>query len=219
MRGVFVTATGTEVGKTWLACGLARSSLQRRLRVAAIKPIETGCDPEPADAVALGAACGDPSLANAEGLYRAKEPLGPYAIALRGGPTVPPLSHLVDRVRSLGGSADRVIVEGAGGVLVPIDRDRTFADFAVELGFPALIVADNILGVQSFTLTAVEALVRRGIAICAIVLNQCTSTDSDLSRSSNREVLARLLPDIPVVECPFGGYPEALTDLVWNHDS
>lgn len=214
MTGVFITATGTEVGKTWVTCGLARALVERGLRVAAIKPVETGCDPDPADAIALADACGDPTLARAEGLYRAREPLGPYAIVRRGGPEVPALSTLAERVRTLGAASDIVLVEGAGGVLVPIDRERTFADFALELGFPAVLVAENALGVQSFTLTAVEALAHRGIELRAIVLNQRTATGSDLSQSSNREVLAALLPNVPVLSSPFGGHAEKLPELV-----
>ncbi|MEM9729313.1 MAG: dethiobiotin synthase [Myxococcota bacterium] len=214
MRGVFVTATGTEVGKTWIACGLARALVSRGHRVAAIKPVETGCDPDPADALALGEACGNLSLARADGLYRAREPLGPYAIVRRGGPEVPPLSSLAARVRELGSGADVVIAEGAGGVLVPIDRERTFADFAIALGLPAIVVAENALGVQSFTLTAVEALERRGIEVIAVVLNQRTDDGSDLSQTSNQEVLAALLPQLSVIAAPVNGYADELTDLV-----
>ena len=88
MKGAFITATGTGVGKTWLASALATACVQRGKRVAAIKPIETGVNPDPVDALALARACGNESLANAPGLYRAKEPLAPYAIEKRGGPAV-----------------------------------------------------------------------------------------------------------------------------------
>ena len=81
-----------------------------------------------ADALELARACGNESLAMAPGLYRAKEPLAPYAIEKRGGPGVGSLRALAKRVRELAHDADYTIVEGVGGVLVPIDREHTIAD-------------------------------------------------------------------------------------------
>ncbi len=166
MKGAFITATGTGVGKTWLAAALASACVQRGKHVAAIKPIETGVDPDPLDALALAHACGDASLANAAGLYRAKEPLAPYAIEKRGGPSIGSLSALAKRVRELSSDADYAIVEGAGGVLVPLDREHTIADFAALLDLQTVLVARNALGVLSYTLTAVEALRKEDFGRC-----------------------------------------------------
>ncbi len=203
MKGTFITATGTGVGKTWLACALATACVQRGKRVAAIKPIETGCDPDPLDAVTLAHACGNDSLANASGLYRAKDPLAPYAIEKRGGPKVGSLRALAKRIRELGKEADYTIVEGIGGVLVPLDREHTIADLAALLDLQTVVVARNDLGVLSYTLTAMEALRRRKISVRAIVLNHVErASRNDLSRLSNREVLADYFPRIPVLRVP-----------------
>ncbi|MEM7434626.1 MAG: dethiobiotin synthase [Myxococcota bacterium] len=202
MQGVFVTATGTEVGKTRVACALASALVSRGHRVAAIKPIETGCDPEPLDANALATACGIPMLASASGLYRAREPLAPYAVEKRGGPTVGPVSALATRIRDLAAESDFALVEGAGGVLVPIDETQMAVDLIAALAFPAILVAANELGVQSFTLTAAEALERRGVQLRAVVLNDPRPMPSDLSRDSNLDVLADYLPDVTIVETP-----------------
>ena len=189
MKGAFITATGTGVGKTWLATALASACVQRGKHVAAIKPIETGVDPDPVDALALAHACGDDSLARAAGLYRAKEPLAPYAIEMRGGPSIGSLHALAKRVRELASDADYAIVEGAGGVLVPLDREHTIADFAALLDLQTVLVARNALGVLSYTLTAVEALRKRKISVRAIVLTHVDrSYQGDLSRSSNADV-------------------------------
>lgn len=203
MKGAFITATGTGVGKTWVASALAAACVQRGKRVAAIKPIETGVDPDPLDALELARACGDEALAHAEGLYRAKEPLAPYAIEKQGGPAVGSLRALSTRVRELGRDADYTIVEGAGGVLVPLDREHTIADLAAELGLQTVLVARNALGVLSYTLTAVEALRTRKVSVHAIVLNQphrelCT----DASLGSNADVLADYLPGVPILRAP-----------------
>ena len=203
MQGTFITATGTGVGKTWLACALAKACVQRGKRVAAMKPIETGCDPEPKDAIALAQACGAESLVDASGFYRAKDPLAPYAIERRGGPKVGSLRALAKRIRELGKEADYSIVEGIGGVLVPLDREHTIADLAAQLDLQTVVVARNDLGVLSYTLTAMEALRRRKISVRAIVLNHVErSSRQDLSRLSNREVLADYFPRIPVLRAP-----------------
>lgn len=203
MKGAFVTATGTGVGKTWLATALATACVERGRRVVAVKPIETGVDPEPRDALSLAHACGDRSLAHAEGFYRAKEPLAPYAIQKRGGPAIGSLRTLGKRVRELGAGADYLIVEGVGGVLVPLDRQHTIADLITQLDLPTVLVARNALGVLSYTLTAVEALRKRKVSVRAIVLNHVERGRSeDLSRASNADVLTDHLPRIPILRAP-----------------
>jgi dethiobiotin synthetase len=213
MKGAFITATGTGVGKTWLAIALASACVQRGKRVAAIKPIETGVDPDPVDALGLARACGDESLAHAPGLYRAKEPLAPYAIEKRGGPRVGSLRTLTKRIRELSGKADYTIVEGVGGVLVPIDREHTVADLAVLLDLQTVLVARNALGVLSYTLTAVEALRKRKVSVRAIVLNHVErSYAGDMSRTSNADVLADYFPRIPIMRTPRVQSPGDLVD-------
>lgn len=213
MKGAFITATGTGVGKTWVASALTTACVERGKKVAAIKPIETGVDPDPLDAIELARACHDDSLAHAEGLYRAKEPLAPYSVEKRGGPKVGSLRALVKRVRNLAQDADYAVVEGAGGVLVPLDRDHTIADLAAQMDLQTVVVARNELGVLSYTLTAVEALRKRNVSVRAIVLNHVDrSPREDLSRSSNAEVLTDLLPRIPVLRTPRVQSPADLVD-------
>jgi dethiobiotin synthetase len=213
MKGAFITATGTGVGKTWLASALATACVQRGKRVAAIKPIETGVDPDPIDALELARACNQEGLAYAEGLYRAKEPLAPYAIEKLGGPAVGSLRVLSKRVRELGADADYTIVEGVGGVLVPLDRDHTIADLAAQLDLQTVLVARNALGVLSYTLTAVEALRKRSVSVRAIVLNHVDRNQrDDLSRRSNADVLADYLPRLPILRAPRVKSPTDMMD-------
>jgi dethiobiotin synthetase len=213
MKGAFITATGTGVGKTWMASALATACVQRGKRVAAIKPIETGVDPDPVDALQLARACGNESLANASGLYRAKEPLAPYAIEKRGGPSVGSLRELAKRVRELANDADYVIVEGVGGVLVPIDRKHTIADLGALLDLQTVVVARNALGVLSYTITAIEALRRRKVSVRAIVLNHVErDPQNDMSRASNADVLADYFPRIPIVRAPRVQSPNGMVD-------
>lgn len=217
MKGAFITATGTGVGKTWVASALAAACVQRGKRVAAIKPIETGVDPDPRDALALARACNDDSLAHAAGLYRAKDPLAPYAIEKRGGPALGSLHTLTKRIRELSRAADYTIVEGVGGVLVPLDREHTIADLAAQLDLQTVLVARNELGVLSYTLTAVEALRKRNVSVRAIVLNHVDrSAREDLSRSTNAEVLADCLPRIPVLRAPRVKSPTDMMDTAFQ---
>jgi dethiobiotin synthetase len=110
-------------------------------------------------------------------------------------------------------NADYTIVEGVGGVLVPIDREHTVADLAALLDLPTVVVARNALGVLSYTLTAVEALRKRKISVRAIVLNHVErSYSGDLSRTSNADVLADYFPRIPIMRTPRVQSPADLVD-------
>ena len=190
MRGVFITGTGTGVGKTFVARGLARALVDAGVSVAALKPLETGCDPTPADAVALARACRRSELATAPGLYRVRAAIGPYAATLEGAPAPPPLRELVTRVRALGAESDLVLVEGAGGIRAPLDRGVTVADLAAALALPLLLVSPDELGVVSSVLTALDAAGGCGLRVGAIVLRQVPHADRDPSVRTNARILA-----------------------------
>lgn len=193
----FITGTGTGVGKTHFTCALARAATHAGLRCAAVKPMETGCSPHAEDANALAHACSRPELATHPGFYRARRPLAPYAATLMGEPPLALESLIAATVDALDGS-DFGLVEGAGGILVPLDAERTVADLIDALELPTLIVARDGLGVLSSTLTAVEAATRRGLPITAVVLSQ--HGPADVSQQTNHEILERYLP------CPVWTY-------------
>lgn len=199
--GLFITGTGTSVGKTWVTRGLARAFVRRGLRVAAIKPIETGCDPDPADATVLGRSCGRADLAEAPGLYRARAALSPYAALLEGESSAADPTLLARRCRELAASAGVLLVEGAGGLLAPLDRTHDIADLARALELPLLLVADDALGVLSLVLTAVESARARSLPLAAVVLTQRAVSPADPSRRSNRRILSERL-DVPVLAFP-----------------
>lgn len=201
MSGVFVTATGTGCGKTWLTRGLAAALLRAGRSVAAIKPIETGVDPRAFDAEALARACGRPGLANASGLLRARSPLSPYAATLEGELPVIEPSALAAAVRQLAAEADVALVEGAGGLLVPLTRLHDTRDLASALGWPLLLVARDALGTLSHTLTAIEAASTRGLEVRAIVLTRGPWSTDDPSVRTNLRILAERSP-APVLSFP-----------------
>jgi dethiobiotin synthetase len=209
VRGLFITGTGTGVGKTTVACALAQALIHRGHLVRAIKPIETGCDPFPRDARALADASSqaEVDLVGAPGFYRAQPPLAPRAVALGGGPTVD-LDRITTAVRSLATPSALLLVEGAGGFLVPLDRTRTLADLAVALALPLVLVAPDFLGVLSDTLTTLEAAAARHLTVAAVVLG---GPERDQSSETNAAILRERI-DSPVIPFPCVPTNEATAD-------
>lgn len=198
---LLVSGTGTGVGKTWLVRGLARALARSGADVVALKPIETGCDPAPRDAIAIAAACGRPELAGAPGFYRARAALAPYAATLEGEPAVD-LAAIVQRIEAL--SAAITLVEGAGGVLVPLDEARDVLDLARAIGASIVLVGRDELGVLSHTLTAALAVRSRGLALAGVVLTEPPAPDP--SARTNAAILGARLG------CPVLGMPHARDD-------
>lgn len=191
-RGLFITATGTDCGKTWLTRGLARALTQRGLRVAALKPIETGVVDRPLDATALAQAAGEPALAGLG--VRLRSPSSPLAAALAEGRSLPSVDELAATVHHDARGYDIALVEGAGGLLVPLDAGATVAELARALGFPLVLVGRDALGTLSHVLTAWESAVARGLAVRAVVLTRGPWSRDDVSVGSNRAILAARLP-------------------------
>lgn len=190
MSVLFITGTDTGIGKTFVTCALARALRAAGTRVAVMKPIETGVDDLPADAVALKAAAEDPAPLDAICPYRFRAPLAPSMAARREARSidVPGLLALA-RARTAG--ADVLLIEGAGGLLVPITDDATFLDFAAGLGAPLLVVAANRLGTINHTALTVRAARAAGLEVADVVLTSPTA-ESDLSVTTNAGAIATL---------------------------
>ncbi len=196
-RGLFITATGTACGKTWLSRGLARALVQQGRSVAALKPLETGVVGEPADAVALARAAGRPELAMASGLVRLPQPLSPYAAGLAASHPIPSPVDLAARLHELVRGCDAAVVEGAGGLLVPLSREHTMADLAIATGWPVVLVGRDALGTLSHVLTALECAERRSLHLRAVVLVRGPWSLGDPSVASNAAILAERI-SVPV---------------------
>ena len=214
--GLFISATGTDVGKTWVTRGLCLALRREGRRVCALKPYETGCAPDPADALALARASAQPALASAPGLYRAPAPLSPRAATLEGHPPPPRLDDLMSTVHALAQDSDVLLVEGAGGLLVPLGRDHTMADLATRLALPILLVARDGLGVLSHTLTACESAERRDLRVASVVLcrHGHPASGCEPSQATNAAVLAERLPYPVRLLPPTEDDDEALADAV-----
>ncbi len=211
MHGYFITGTGTGIGKTTFTCELGQALRQLGRDVVALKPIETGVDDQPVDARKLAEACGQPHLADDPHWYRARAPLSPYAAHLEGEP-LPDLRALIDAVHHHASGREMVLVEGAGGLLVPLTREATIADLARELALPLLLVAPNRLGVLSDVLAVHEAAIRRGLSVHAVVLHQLPLDAHDPSLRSNTRILEERL-SLPLIHSP-GITHDSIVELI-----
>jgi dethiobiotin synthetase len=173
--GVFVSGTDTGIGKTFIACALARHWRGLGLAVAPRKPVESGCpvvggEPFPADGALLAEAAGlAPESIAGVTRFRLTEPLAPDLAARLAGQRL--------WLRELVAACDRPagawrITEGAGGLYSPLCEDGLNADLAQVLGDPVVLVAEDRLGTLSGCLLAMEALERRGLKLAAVVLNR-----------------------------------------------
>jgi dethiobiotin synthetase len=195
-KGWFVTGTDTGVGKTVVAGALAWLAREAGRRVGVFKPTATGCRFD----VRLGLVCADAEfLAHcaeaAENLatinpVRYSGELAPMVAAEREHKPIdwPAIYASWERIRQ----AEVVVVEGAGGLLVPIDREHNMADLAKELGLPLVIVARPGLGTINHTLLTIEAARARGLNIAAVVVNGYRPDSATPAEESNPEVIARL---------------------------
>ena len=197
MSGLFVTGTDTGVGKTMVACGLAAALQQKGHRVGVLKPAETGCEPggdgrlRAADAEALSFFAGssdDPAVICPQ---RFADPLAPEMAAERAGTRVD-VDAIHTAFAQVSARAEVTIVEGAGGLLVPLTADVTMADLAQALGLPVLLVIGSKLGAINHALLTAECVRRRGLGWLGYVVNFLTP-EADLAAETNVEMLRRHL--------------------------
>jgi len=203
--GLFVTGTDTGVGKTLVVAGLVRLARKSGLRALAVKPVETGCPLRdgmlyPEDGALLREASeGDLTLDECAP-FRFSLPASPARAAATEGLYLN-LPDMVEHVLALGARADFVVVEGAGGLMVPVRERLMMIDLIRQLGYPVLLVARRRLGTINHTLLSVEALQKREIEIRGIVVSQ-SEADAGPEEEYTAADLARFLKDIPVATLP-----------------
>jgi dethiobiotin synthetase len=196
LKGIFITGTDTGVGKTYVASGIAAELSRRGVNVGVMKPAETGCSKRegklvPRDALRLmrSGQVRDPlSLVNP---YRFQKPLAPLVAAGLVGKSIEPEKILV-AFRTLSRRRRFMIVEGAGGILVPLRKDYSYLDLARALGLPVLIVARPGLGTINHTLLTIAALKAGGVPVAGIVMNSARKQGTGMAEATNPRVIEKI---------------------------
>jgi len=197
VKGLFVTGTGTGVGKTYVAALIARALRDAKVRFGVYKPVASGCESRGGelvspDAVAMWEAAGRPGALERVCPQMFAAPLAPHLAARADGRRVD-AKLLREGIEYWRETSEVVLVEGAGGLMSPISDDDYNADLAAEFGFPLVVVAANELGVINATLQTLitAATYCDGLDVAGVVLNSAARREDDASIESNADELAR----------------------------
>ncbi len=228
-RGLFITGTNTEVGKTYVTALIARDLLRAGHRVGVYKPAASGCRKVDGrlladDAVALWEAAGRPGRLQDVCPQCFEAPLAPHLAAAAEGKRLDE-GLLVSGIEAWGDCCDVILVEGVGGLMSPLGRGIYVATLAQRFGFPLIVVVPNALGMINQTLQTVIAaqcfgdnvLQRKTLKVAGVVLNtpspvSDSASDAaddaavDISRGSNRHELS--------IHCG----PPILAEVAWQSE-
>ena len=218
-RGLFITGTDTGVGKTAVTAALTQLCAGHGMRVAALKPIVSGVETDGTweDVEILRAASQPPRSIAETNLYAFDPPLAPHWAAQQAGVTVD-RGRVAAFVRAQSVAMDCVLVEGAGGFLVPLGAGWGFAELAKDLHFPVLLVVGLRLGAINHALLSVEAIHARGLPFAGWVANTLNSAGAEGTLETLQQHLPApclgVLPHTPhwsaAVLCPYLSLPASL---------
>ncbi|MBL7050450.1 MAG: dethiobiotin synthase [Nitrospira sp.] len=200
--GLFITGTDTGIGKTVVATGLIKAIKSQGLSVCPMKPVESGCRLKkgvlfPNDAFTLLKASGADEKLDAVNPYRLRSPLAPSVAAEIEGIKIDK-RKIISGFNRLSSKYDLTIVEGAGGIMVPLYKKYLFLDLAVDLGLPLLIVSRPGLGTINHTLLTIDAARNRGLDVAGIVIKCSEKARKHMSEKTNPEVIEKL-GNVPVL--------------------
>jgi dethiobiotin synthetase len=214
MTAVFVTSTGTEIGKTFVARGLIRQLVARGRSVEALKPVITGFDPRTAQAsdtgrllAALGRGLTPQHLAEVS-LYRLREPVSPDLAARLEGTCIDFKALNAFCRAAIGRHKDALVIEGIGGIMVPLDERNTVLDWMIEIDVPLILVAGSYVGTLSHTLSALDVLDRHDLKVAAVVVSETPGSAATLNDTV--ETIRRFADGTEILALP--RLPEAMLD-------
>ena len=227
-KGIFVVGTDTGVGKTVVAAGLALALRERGIRVGVMKPVATGCVGSSNrlvshDAVFLFEAAQN-EYASLTSPVRYRNPVAPSVAEVYESLKVE-IKSIIKAYQQLTKIYDYVIVEGIGGLLVPIQKKYYVANLIRDIGLPVLIVSPIGLGAINHTLLTVDSALIRGLLIKGIIFNRAPIVNFSLAELTNPKVIHDLtgvpvlgslpeLDDVDVEHCHFGKLMEVFKDRV-----
>jgi dethiobiotin synthetase len=195
-RRILITGTDTGVGKTMVGCALGFAMKVRGLRVGVMKPAETGCAAHagelvPADAAALKASASAPHPLEIVCPYRYTSPLAPAMAAEVDGVAPPDPARIISLCEGIAADSDVLMVEGAGGIAVPITWNFNYADLAAALGLELILVVANRLGCLNATMLSLAYAKSRNLPVIGYILND-TEPVSSPAAGTNAASLKRL---------------------------
>jgi dethiobiotin synthetase len=206
MTAMFVTATGTDMGKTFVACGMIRELRVRGRAVDALKPIVTGFDAQAAHMsdtgrllAALGRAVTPNEIAQVSP-FRLRAPLSPDMAARIEGASIDVKALSTLCRNAISRRKDALIIEGIGGIMVPLDARHTVLDWMTEIGVPAILVAGSYVGTLSHTLSALDVLDRTALKIAAVVVSESPGSAATLADTA--DTIRRFAANIEVFALP-----------------
>lgn len=199
MTNLFITGTDTGIGKTLVGCGIATALTAQGKRVGVLKPAETGCDRRdgvlyPDDAMRLAGYARSGLSLETVCPYRFSPPVAPSVAAEQAGVTIQP-ERIIEVFQTITNQHDVTLVEGAGGLLVPLVDRYSFADLARDLDIPVLVVVGSKLGALNHTLLTLHCIEARTLPLAGYILNHPTQTADDAIKT-NATTLAGLT-DVP----------------------
>ena len=204
MRGVFIAGTGTGVGKSVLAAAVCSALVARGERVAAFKPVVTGLDEPPAgdwphDHELLARAAGGRRSAAEVAPYAFGPAVSPHYAAELAGEAIDP-ARIRTAARAAAASADVLVCEAVGGLLVPITADYSVRDLAVDMQLPVVVAARTGLGTINHSLLTVESARAAGLRVAGLVMSPWRARPEPIE-ASNRATVERLA-GVPVSGLP-----------------
>ncbi len=189
---LFITGTDTGVGKTYISTLIIKSLLNLGIKAGYFKPVETGCDPFCEDALKLSKITGQ-SIEESV-LYQFKFPVAPYVAQIEENKKIS-IEKILEKIKYLSKKYEFLIVEGAGGIMVPITEEKgkiiTYLDLINLTKMPVLVVSRANLGTINHTVLTVKALKDTDVQIKGIVLNRA-SKNPDLAEKKNPQVISRM---------------------------
>lgn len=208
-KGIFITGTDTGVGKTFIGLGFIKAMKEMGYSVCPMKPVETGCGLRkggliPHDTLKLLNASGVNESIDIINPYRFRKPLAPMVAAELEGVKIQK-KRIISSYQYLLNKYEKIIVEGAGGIAVPVYKRYLYLDLIKELNLPVIIVSRPTLGTINHTLLTIDIARREGIDIIGVIINYAEPYKKGIAERTNPDVIGRLgrvriLAEVPYVK-------------------
>ncbi len=186
MKKYFITGTNTDIGKTVVTAGLALASLRNSQKTIVMKPVQTGTDDYPTDIQTIETII-EEKISNELSIpYAFKMPASPHLASQKENKTID-ISKILDSYNELQKmDIDTLLIEGAGGLLVPITEDYLMIDLIKDMDIPVILVTTTMLGTINHTLLSIEAMKAKGINIAGIIINKISHNPSEIEKDNIR---------------------------------